>query len=112
MTEHYPKLDLQSADPRVMEAVDALHDVEDPEVGINIVDLGLIYAVARDDGAVTVQMTLTSQGCPAGEYIMGGVRQRLTRLDGVASVDVDLVWDPPWSPEAISPEGREELGWD
>ncbi len=112
MTEHYPKLDLLSDDPQITEVVEALGEVDDPEVGINIVDLGLIYKVQREGSAIDINMTLTSPGCPAGEYIMGGVRQRLGRLEGVESVDIDLVWDPPWSPEAISPEGRAELGWD
>lgn len=111
MSEEYPKQALMSAEPHVLEAVEALHEVFDPEAGINIVDLGLVYGIERSGAQIDVRMTLTSPGCPAGEYIMEGVRSRLGRLPDVEEVEVELVWDPPWSPEAISPEGRAELGW-
>lgn len=112
MSKDYPKARLYGDDARINAAVDSLHEVYDPEVGINIVDLGLIYHIAWEGTHVDVTMTLTTPGCPAGDYIMGGVRTRLSRLDDVESIEVNLVWEPAWSPEAISPEGKEELGWD
>lgn len=83
--------------------LDALKDVFDPELGYNIVDLGLIYEVEIDDGRVMVTMTLTTPGCPASDMIQGGVRQRLEEMDGVDDIDIALVWEPPWSPQAMSP---------
>jgi probable FeS assembly SUF system protein SufT len=89
----------------------------DPEIPVNIVDLGLIYAMEiapMDDGAkrVDVKMTLTAQGCGMGASIAIDARQKLLALPGVAEANVDLVWDPPWTPQMISPEGRERLGID
>ena len=71
-----------------------------------MVDLGLVYGVEQDDGAVTVIMTLTSMGCPLTEQIMGDAKAVVGPLDGVESVDVNFVWDPPWSPEKMTEEGR------
>ena len=94
---------------------EALHEVLDPETGVNVVDLGLIYDVERrpaeGDGLVRVTMTLTTPACPAGESIMEGVRRRLLRVDGVHQVEVDLVFEPRWTPACITPAGREELEW-
>src|SRR5579863_6668705 len=89
----------------------------DPEIPVNIVDLGLVYAmeVASVDGGakrVDVKMTLTAQGCGMGASIAIDARQKLLALPGVAEANVDLVWDPPWTPQMISPEGRERLGLD
>ena len=85
----------------------AMKQVEDPELGVNIVDLGLLYGVdIREDGHVTLDMTLTSMGCPLTEQIMDDSRAALEPLDGVTGVDVNWVWDPPWSPDAMSEEGR------
>jgi len=89
----------------------------DPEIPVNIVDLGLVYAmeVAPIDGGakrVDVKMTLTAQVCGMGASIAIDARQKLLSLPGVAEANVDLVWDPPWTPQMISPEGRERLGLD
>jgi metal-sulfur cluster biosynthetic enzyme len=85
----------------------AMKQVEDPELGINVVDLGLLYGVEQDDeGNVRLKMTLTSMGCPLTEQIMGDAQAVVGPLDGVKSVDVDWVWDPPWTPEKMSEEGR------
>jgi probable FeS assembly SUF system protein SufT len=89
----------------------------DPEIPVNIVDLGLVYAmeVAPMDGdtrRVDVKMTLTAQGCGMGASIAIDARQKLLALPGVGEANVDLVWDPPWTPQMISPEGRERLGLD
>jgi metal-sulfur cluster biosynthetic enzyme len=85
----------------------AMKQVEDPELGVNIVDLGLLYGVnVGDDGHVTLDMTLTSMGCPLTEQILGDSRAALEPLEGVTGVDVNWVWDPPWSPESMTEEGR------
>jgi probable FeS assembly SUF system protein SufT len=89
----------------------------DPEIPVNIVDLGLVYGMEvkeQPDGThkVEVKMTLTAQGCGMGASIAYDARQKLMGLPGVAEADVDLVWDPPWNPQMISPEGRERLGLD
>ena len=91
----------------------ALHEVQDPETGINICDLGLVYGVefAAPTGAASVTMTFTTPACPAGDVMTEGVERRLLRVPGVSSVDVRVVFMPPWTPERITPEGRAELGW-
>jgi len=83
---------------------DALRQVLDPEIGMNIVDLGLIYDVKITDAEVRVAMTLTTAGCPMAESIRGGAEVALLNLEGVASAHVELVFDPPWHPGMISPE--------
>lgn len=83
---------------------DALRQVLDPEIGMNIVDLGLIYDVTITDAEVRVAMTLTTAGCPMDESIRGGAEVALLNLEGVASAHVELVFDPPWHPGMISPE--------
>lgn len=94
---------------------DALYEVLDPETGVNVVDLGLIYDAERrpaeGDGLVRVTMTLTTPSCPAGDSIMEGVRRRLLRVDGVHQVEIDLVFEPRWTPAMITPAGREALEW-
>lgn len=89
---------------------EALKDVFDPELGYNIVDLGLVYGIAVNGGEVVVNMTLTTPGCPASEMIQGGVYQRIWFIDGVTDVDVHLVWDPPWSAEAMSFVAKAHFG--
>lgn len=89
----------------------ACGSVADPEFGVRIDDLGLIYDLVITDGAVAVAMTLTSAYCPAGDVIVGAVRAAVAAVPGVVSVDIRLVWDPAWSPEMISPAGRAQLGW-
>jgi metal-sulfur cluster biosynthetic enzyme len=83
---------------------DALRDVFDPELGMSVVDLGLIYDVAIDGGRVHVTMTLTTQGCPLHDSMTEWVRQALGRLPGVEEVAVDIVFDPPWTPDRIRPD--------
>lgn len=99
-------------DPATLAIENALCDVEDPELGIGIVDLGLVYGVAFDaaSGAARVRMTLTSRACPLGAALVDGVRRRLLRVPGVSRVEVEVTHDPPWTPERISPAGRERLG--
>ncbi len=91
------------------EAWAALASVIDPEVGIDIVELGLIYGMVVSPSAVVVTMTLTTPGCPLHEVLVGAVEDVLIHA-GAPSVDVDLVWDPPWSPDLIGARGRAALG--
>lgn len=91
--------------------LEALMKVYDPELNINVVDLGLIYHVDfPEEGAVSVTMTLTTPGCPLHDSIVSGVKTRLEELDEIQKVDVNLVWEPAWSPENMTPEGRAQLG--
>ena len=88
----------------------ALRQVKDPEIGLNIIDLGLVYDVDVDDGEVHIKMTLTSPGCPVGPQIMSDADQAARMLDGVTGVEVELVWEPFWTPEKIDPKVRAFLG--
>lgn len=90
--------------------MDALRQVIDPELGCNIVDLGLIYSLQIDNGWVRVVMTLTTPGCPMHESIAWGVQQTLLQLEGVMDVKVELAWDPPWNPSMMSDAGRAAIG--
>ena len=87
----------------------ALKAVLDPEIGINIVDLGLVYGVEKEPGKVKLTMTLTSMGCPLTELIHQQCTMILTRLPNVSDVDVNFVFSPPWSTEMIAPEAKDEL---
>jgi metal-sulfur cluster biosynthetic enzyme len=87
----------------------ALSEVEDPEMPVNLVDLGVIYAVAENDGVVEVDLTFTAMGCPASEFILDDVRDRLLREPGVREVKVNVVWDPPWTTARITQAGRDAL---
>jgi len=82
----------------------------DPEIPLNIVDLGLVYSVSVHDGQANVRMTLTSPGCHLGGQIAGNVQERLLALDAIQEANVELVWDPPWHQSMISPDGRKTLG--
>jgi metal-sulfur cluster biosynthetic enzyme len=89
-----------------------LRAVIDPELGVNIVDLGLVYEIAVDrDGQVMIEMTLTTPGCPLGGFLDDEIRACLTRLPQVRDVRVELVWEPPWAPEAMSGAAKQQLGW-
>jgi len=90
---------------------DALRVVEDPELGMDVVDLGLVYDVRVEDGAVTVTYSLTSMGCPAGAMIEEQMREVVGAMDGVDSVTTDLTWTPPWSPEMMSDDAKFVLGF-
>jgi metal-sulfur cluster biosynthetic enzyme len=82
----------------------------DPEMPVNIVDLGLVYGVRIDGERIAVKMTLTTQGCGMGGHISRDAEEKLLSLPGVQDAKVEVVWDPPWTPEMISPEGRRALG--
>ncbi len=96
---------------RSRELLEALRQVIDPELGCNIVDLGLVYDVALEAGHATVTMTLTTPGCPMNEAISGGVEQVLLAEEGVSSVEVRIVWEPPWTPDRMSPAARQHVGF-
>jgi metal-sulfur cluster biosynthetic enzyme len=90
----------------------ALRAVKDPELNLNIIDIGLVYDVTvSDEGAVHVNMTLTSPGCPAGAEIMDDARRVVTDLEGVTAVDIALVWEPYWTPEKMDPRVKAFLGY-
>ena len=88
----------------------ALKQIHDPEVGINIVDMGLIYGLEIEDSKVGVYMTLTSPACPAGPQILSQIDTKVRELEGVEDVDVNVVWTPPWTPDMLSDEAKDELG--
>jgi FeS assembly SUF system protein len=91
--------------------IDALREIYDPEIPVNIYDLGLIYGVdVSDDGDVTITMTLTTPHCPVAESMPGEVEMRVLAVPGVRDAEVNLVWDPPWGPNLMSDEARLELG--
>ncbi len=87
-----------------------LRQVYDPEIPVNIVDLGLIYDVQVEGDACNIKMTLTSQACPEARTIPEVVKRRVVDIDGVENCDVEIVWEPQWSPQMISEHGRQVLG--
>jgi len=97
--------------PTKEEVVDALRQVEDPELGMDIVDLGLMYEVELDNGKVKVVHTLTSMGCPVGPMIQQQIDDVVRALPGVEDVEVELTWDPPWTPEKMSEDAKFILGF-
>jgi metal-sulfur cluster biosynthetic enzyme len=97
------------------DVLSALKQCYDPEIPVNIVDLGLIYgvrfeAVAEEQQDVAVEMTLTAQGCPAHVQISDQVKSRLEQLPGIRNARVNIVWEPAWSPERLSADARKQLG--
>jgi metal-sulfur cluster biosynthetic enzyme len=88
--------------PNVEQLLEVLKKVEDPELRLSIIDLGLVYGVDVDGGMVTVKMTLTSPACPVGPMLQGQIYHVLTQMDGVQDVEVNLVWDPPWDPKIMA----------
>ena len=91
---------------------EALRDVYDPEIPVNIVDLGLVYGVEVDNNDVDVRMTLTFAGCGMGPYIAQQAEWRLAEMEGIDEVNVEVVFDPPWNPEMITEDGKKLLGLD
>ena len=90
----------------------ALRAVKDPELNLNIIDIGLVYDIEVDDsGDVRVEMTLTSPGCPAGAEIIADVKRVIGDMEGVRAVEVELVWEPYWTPEKMDPRVRTFLGF-
>lgn len=89
---------------------EVLQDCYDPEIPVNIVDLGLVYDVQVEDDRVAVKMTLTAPGCGMGGFIASQAQQRILELPDVKEAKVDLVWDPPWDPSRMSEEAKQRLG--
>jgi metal-sulfur cluster biosynthetic enzyme len=100
----------ESSDPVVVAVRSALSTVEDPELGLDIVSLGLVYAVEHEGDHVRVVHTLTSMGCPLGPVIERDIADALAVVEGVMSVEVEVVFEPPWSPEKMSDDARFLLG--
>ena len=96
--------------PTREEVMEALRQVEDPELGMDIVDLGLMYDVELENGNVKVVHTLTSMGCPVGPMIQQQIDEVVRALPGVEDVEVELTWDPPWTPEKMSEDAKFILG--
>ncbi len=94
------------------EVWETLKNCYDPEIPINIVDLGLVYDMKLDDDVVRIKMTLTAPGCPMSSFILDDVRQKVMAVDGVKDVFVDVVWDPPWNPSMMSQEAKTKLGYE
>ena len=94
------------------EVYEALRDVYDPEIPVNIVDLGLVYGVDVAENNVEVKMTLTFAGCGMGPYIAQQAEWRLAEIDSVEDINVELTFDPPWTPDMITDEGKKLLGLD
>ena len=90
--------------------LEALKDVFDPEIPVNVVDLGLIYGVEVTDGDVDIKMTLTFAGCGMGPYIAQQAEWRIAEVDGVEDINVEMVYDPPWTPDLIHEDGKKQLG--
>jgi metal-sulfur cluster biosynthetic enzyme len=90
----------------------ALRSVEDPEAGMSIVDLGLVYGVDAAPGQVKVQMTMTSPACPAAPYLVDEATAAIRAVAPAGTdIQVELVWDPPWTPERMSPQAQSRFGW-
>jgi metal-sulfur cluster biosynthetic enzyme len=97
--------------PTKEQVLEALKEVYDPEIPFNIVDLGLVYGCdVLEDGTVKVQMTLTFPGCGMGPYIANNAKEKILELSGVEDAQVEMVFDPPWTPDRISDEIKQELG--
>ena len=94
------------------QVLDALKEVYDPEIPVNVVDLGLVYNVEVEDGDVHVEMTITAAGCGMGPYIAQQAEWRIAELEGVEDVKVDVVFEPQWTPDRISEDGKKLLGID
>lgn len=107
-------MDTTPVNPEALQpkVIDALRTCFDPEIPVNIYELGLIYDVAVDpQGAVAVRMTLTSPGCPVAGTLPGEVQTKIKSIPGVTDARVDLVWDPPWGPDRMSEAAKLQLGF-
>ena len=94
------------------EVLEALKEVYDPEIPVNVVDLGLVYDLEVKEGDVNIKMTLTFAGCGMGPYIAQQAEWRLAELEGVEDINVEMVYEPPWTPDLITEDGKKQLGLD
>ncbi|MFQ6106806.1 MAG: metal-sulfur cluster assembly factor [Thermoplasmata archaeon] len=92
------------------DVLDALKGCYDPEIPVNIVDLGLVYGIEISDGRVRVKMTLTAPGCPMHGAISEDARKRIEQIEDVKEAEIEIVWEPLWTPERMSPEAKKKLG--
>jgi len=106
-----PNGDGQDGDGLREQVLEALKNVHDPELGVNIVDLGLVYGVEIDDQTVHITYTLTTMGCPIGPLIEAEIQRFLAEVDGVSEVDAEMVLRPPWTPDMMSEEAKAALGF-
>ena len=106
-----PTFDASEPPPTVDQVKLALRRVKDPDLNLNIIDLGLVYDIAVEDRSVKVDMSLTSPACPSGPQLMGDAERAAKAVPGVAEVTVNLVWSPLWSPDRIEPRVRAYLGF-
>lgn len=97
--------------PTQDEVLNVLKEVEDPEIGVNVVDLGLVYQVNVSDADVNVEMTLTAPGCPMHDTIARAAEMAIETLPDVKDAHVKIVWNPPWTPDLLTDEGRRLLGF-
>lgn len=104
---------IKSPSPRTQSIVDVLSRVIDPEVGENIVDLGLVYGIEVNQTIASINLTLTSSACPMGEMLLDDIHETLTKmLPSEMEFHINLIWDPPWDPDMMSVEAKQHLGWD
>jgi FeS assembly SUF system protein len=101
---------MMSEEPKKEEVLEALKNCYDPEIPFNIVDLGLIYDLKIENGIVKIKMTLTTPFCPVGPLVIEQVRQEVMKVKGVKDVEVELVWEPRWTPDRMSEEAKLALG--
>lgn len=98
--------------PTEEQVLDALRGVDDPEIGINIVDLGLIHGIDVSSGGVHIKMTMTTPACPLHSYLSSASQDAIhKRFPDVGAVDIEMVWDPPWDPDKMAPAAKQQLGW-
>ncbi len=108
MTTSYPSLQTLPPEHTSCPALwDALRDVMDPEIPISVVDMGLVVALSCEDGRVDLKLTFTAMGCPAMDFIMDDIRERLLREPGVYAVNIEIVWEPVWTKARLSEDGIE-----
>ena len=99
---------MQEIDENVIHSIKSCYD---PEIPVNIYELGLIYQIrVKSDGKVSIKMTLTSPNCPAAQSLPAEVKEKVSQIDGVTDVDLEIVWDPPWNPSMMSEAARLDLG--
>jgi metal-sulfur cluster biosynthetic enzyme len=124
MIQNQPELDTQDSGPEMApdapadgetgdlekQVIEALKQVDDPELGINIVDLGLVYDVVIEGDAVHITYTLTTMGCPIGPLIETQIKQMIEPIEGIDRVEAEMVLTPPWTPEKMSEEAKAALG--
>ncbi len=104
---------VQSEMPSERDVLNILHNVIDPEVGVNIVDLGLVYGVEITGNKLRVDLTMTTPACPMGDMILDDARRVLKGLAPAdAEIEINLVWEPPWSPDKMSENARDHFGWE